>query len=152
MAFVKIFRRFNVRGGSRKTLIQQWQSVLPDKNREEILRHEVWHRGCRAVAEKVKAAMATYEQSRIAILKSAKATIAEIREERARVRLEEEERQRLERERLVVHEHLMELREARRVEREVAEEEEALREEERVRLEKIRKQEWEGSKRPASTW
>ena len=66
------FPAFQCAGGSRKTLIQQWQSVLPDKNREEILRHEVWHRGCRAVAEKVKAAMATYEQSRIAILSKCK--------------------------------------------------------------------------------
>jgi hypothetical protein len=143
MAFVKTFRRFNSQGGARKTLIQQWLAVLPDKNREEVLRHEVWYRGCRALAEKVKAATAQYEQSRAAVLSSAEGAISEIRGERARARLEEEERQRQERERLMVHEHLMEMREARRVQKEAANEEEALRKEERVRLEKLRLRQWE---------
>ena len=143
MAFVKTFRRFNAQGGARKTLIQQWLTILPDKSREEVLRHEVWHRGCRAIAEKVKAATATYETSRAVILSSAKGAIAEVREERARVRLEEKERQRQERERLMIHEHLMELREARRVENETASEEEAQREEERARLERLRREQWE---------
>ena len=143
MAFVKTFRRFNAQGGARKTLIQQWLTILPDKSREEVLRHEVWYRGCRAIAEKVKAATATYETSRAVILSSAKGAIAEVREERARVRLEEKERQRQERERLMIHEHLMELREARRVENETASEK---REEERARSERLRREQWDGAR------
>lgn len=143
MSFVKVFRRYNAHGSARKLVIQQWLAVLPEKTREEVLRHEAWYRACRALAEKLKTATSGYEQSRAALLGSAQGAIAELREERARARLAEEDLQRQERERLLVHKHLMELREAHRVELEAEEEEEAKRQEQRVRLEKLRQEQWQ---------
>jgi hypothetical protein len=60
MTFVKVSRRVGATGGARSALMRQWLAVLPHKTREHVLRHEQWHRACRTLAEKKKAATTAY--------------------------------------------------------------------------------------------
>lgn len=142
MAFVKVFRRSNSVGSSRGTLLTQWQALLPQKNRRELLRHEKWYRQCRSLADKKKLVTCTYEMGRVKMLAEACEAIESLRLSRIKAREEERARQYQEESRRLLHEHLMILKAEKQQEAEKRKVEEALEEEMRSQQEKSLMEHW----------
>jgi hypothetical protein len=142
LAFVKVIRRCNSVGSSRGTLLGQWQALLPQKSRKELLRHEKWYRECRALADKKKLATCTYEKSRSTIVNEAREAIESLRSLRVKTRQEERIRKQQDEHRRLLHEQLMILRAEKQQESEERRIEQAREEKLRSQREISRREQW----------
>jgi hypothetical protein len=111
--FVKVYRKAQVTGMQRKTMLDILKAELPEHNLEDILIHEEWYRKMKFFSTQAKEADAAHNTARLALVDQAKEKLQQQKQYKLELLQHELQQEQHEKHRQEIHSKLSQLRAAK---------------------------------------